>query len=154
MTNLTHSFSVYLFHASTCFDQQVLIIRKTNLYQYIIWYNTLWWVAVWWAGQEESYVVISRNVHIEISCEMKSSMFSCFMFWFLFICISSYFICSIIVFCDYWGQRVIQGFLVWCWNGVLLAGLKHTITGKFDWFMLYQMNYWYKLALLMMSTCC
>jgi hypothetical protein len=41
MTNLTHSFSMYLFHAFTCFEQQVLIIRRTSLYQYIIWYNTL-----------------------------------------------------------------------------------------------------------------
>jgi hypothetical protein len=32
MTNLTHSFSMYLFHASTCFEQQVLIIRRVNLY--------------------------------------------------------------------------------------------------------------------------
>jgi hypothetical protein len=23
----------------------VLIIRRANLYQYIIWYNTLWWVT-------------------------------------------------------------------------------------------------------------
>jgi hypothetical protein len=36
---------MHLFHASTCFEQQVLIIRRTNLYQYIIWYNTLWWVT-------------------------------------------------------------------------------------------------------------
>ena len=28
------------------FEQQVLIISRTNLYQYIIWYITLWWVAV------------------------------------------------------------------------------------------------------------
>ena len=35
-----------------CFEQQVLIIRRTNLYQYITWHNTLWWVAVWWDGQE------------------------------------------------------------------------------------------------------
>jgi hypothetical protein len=46
MTNLTHSFLMYLFHASTCFEQQVLIIRRAKLYQYIIWYNTLWWVTV------------------------------------------------------------------------------------------------------------
>jgi hypothetical protein len=45
MTNLTHTFSMYLFHASTCFEQQVLIIRRTNLCQYIIWCNTLWWVT-------------------------------------------------------------------------------------------------------------
>jgi hypothetical protein len=38
-------FSMYLFHASTCFEQQVLIIRRTNLCQHIIWYNTLWWVT-------------------------------------------------------------------------------------------------------------
>jgi hypothetical protein len=36
---------MYLFHASTCFEQQVLIIRRTNLYQYVIWYNTLRWVT-------------------------------------------------------------------------------------------------------------
>jgi hypothetical protein len=47
MTNLTHSFSTYLFHAFTCFEQQVLIIRRTKLCQYIIWYKTLWWVIVW-----------------------------------------------------------------------------------------------------------
>jgi hypothetical protein len=46
MTNLTHTFLMYLFHASTCFKQQVLIIRRTNLCQYIIWYNTFWWVSV------------------------------------------------------------------------------------------------------------
>jgi hypothetical protein len=45
MTNLTHSFSMYLFHACTCFEQQVFIIRRTSLYHYIIWYNTLWWVT-------------------------------------------------------------------------------------------------------------
>jgi hypothetical protein len=28
---------MYLFHASTCFEQQMLIIRRTNLYQNIIW---------------------------------------------------------------------------------------------------------------------
>jgi hypothetical protein len=32
MTNLTHSFLMYLFYASTCFEQQVLIIRKAKLY--------------------------------------------------------------------------------------------------------------------------
>jgi hypothetical protein len=32
MTNLTHSFLMYLFHASTCFEQQVLIIRRAKLY--------------------------------------------------------------------------------------------------------------------------
>jgi hypothetical protein len=52
MTNLTHSFSMYLFHAFTCFEQQVLIIRRTNLCQYIIWYNTLWWVTVRRVGQD------------------------------------------------------------------------------------------------------
>jgi hypothetical protein len=46
MTNLTHSLSMYLFHASTCFEQQVLIIRRIKLCQYIIWYNTVWWVTV------------------------------------------------------------------------------------------------------------
>jgi hypothetical protein len=45
MTNLMHSFLMYLFYASTCFKQQVLIIRRAKLYQYIIWYNTLWWVT-------------------------------------------------------------------------------------------------------------
>jgi hypothetical protein len=30
MTNLTHSFLMYLFHASTCFEQQVIIIRRTS----------------------------------------------------------------------------------------------------------------------------
>jgi hypothetical protein len=54
MTNLTHTLSVYLYHAFTCFKQQVLIIRRTNLCQYIIWCNTLWWVSVWRAGQEET----------------------------------------------------------------------------------------------------
>ena len=34
-------FSMYLFHASACFEQQVLIIRRIKLRQYIIWYNTL-----------------------------------------------------------------------------------------------------------------
>jgi hypothetical protein len=34
-------FSMYLFHASTCFEQQVLIIRRIKLCQYIIWYNPL-----------------------------------------------------------------------------------------------------------------
>jgi hypothetical protein len=42
---------MYLFHASTCFEQQVLIIRTTNLCQYIIWYNTLSQVTVHRAGQ-------------------------------------------------------------------------------------------------------
>ena len=37
ITNLMHSFSMCLFHASTCFEQQVLIIRRTKLYQYTIW---------------------------------------------------------------------------------------------------------------------
>jgi hypothetical protein len=46
-------FSV-LFYACTCLEQQVLIIRRTNVYQYIIWYNTLWWVTVWRAGQKVS----------------------------------------------------------------------------------------------------
>jgi hypothetical protein len=32
MTNLTHSFLTYLFHASTCFEQQVLVIRRAKLY--------------------------------------------------------------------------------------------------------------------------
>jgi hypothetical protein len=34
-------FSMYVFHASTCFEQQVLIIRRIKLCQCIIWYNTL-----------------------------------------------------------------------------------------------------------------
>jgi hypothetical protein len=67
MTNLTHSFSTYLFHASTCFEQQVLIIRRTNLYQYITWYNTptrvcytrwcidIRWSSWWWA-------LVARNM--------------------------------------------------------------------------------------------
>jgi hypothetical protein len=46
MTNLKHSFLMYLFHASTCFEQQMLIIRRAKFYYYIIWYNTLWWVTV------------------------------------------------------------------------------------------------------------
>jgi hypothetical protein len=32
MTNLMHSFLMYLFHASTRFEQQVLIIRRAKLY--------------------------------------------------------------------------------------------------------------------------
>jgi hypothetical protein len=32
MTNLTHSFLMYLFHASTCLEQQVLIIRRAKFY--------------------------------------------------------------------------------------------------------------------------
>jgi hypothetical protein len=53
MTNLMHFFSMYLFHASTCFEQQVLIIRRAYLYQSIVWYNTVWWVIVCRAGQAE-----------------------------------------------------------------------------------------------------
>jgi hypothetical protein len=53
MTNLTHSFSLYLFHASTCFEQ-VLIIRRTKFYKYIIWYDTIWWVTVRRAGTSQS----------------------------------------------------------------------------------------------------
>jgi hypothetical protein len=34
-------FSMCLFDASTCFEQQVLIIRRIKLCQYIIRYNTL-----------------------------------------------------------------------------------------------------------------
>ena len=34
-------FSIYLFHAPTSFEQQVLIIRRIKLCHYIIWYNTL-----------------------------------------------------------------------------------------------------------------
>jgi hypothetical protein len=69
MTNLTHSFSVYLFHASTCFEQQVLIIRRTNLYQYIIWYNTLWWMTVLRAGQGTS--IIHQSVLYQMMCWYK-----------------------------------------------------------------------------------
>jgi hypothetical protein len=36
---------MYLFHAPTCFEQQVLIVRRAKLCQYIIWYNTLWSVT-------------------------------------------------------------------------------------------------------------
>jgi hypothetical protein len=32
MTNLTHSFLMYLFYASICFEQQVLITRRAELY--------------------------------------------------------------------------------------------------------------------------
>jgi hypothetical protein len=32
MTNLMHSFLMYLFYACTCFEQQVLIIRRAKLY--------------------------------------------------------------------------------------------------------------------------
>jgi hypothetical protein len=32
MTNLMHSFLMYLFYVSTCFEQQVLIIRRSKLY--------------------------------------------------------------------------------------------------------------------------
>jgi hypothetical protein len=32
MTNLMHSFLMYLFYASTCFEQQVLIIGTSKLY--------------------------------------------------------------------------------------------------------------------------
>jgi hypothetical protein len=39
-------FSMYLLHASTCFEQQVLIIRRIKFYQYIIWYNTIYLVTV------------------------------------------------------------------------------------------------------------
>ena len=31
----------FYFYASTCFEQQVLIIRRFSLYQYTIWYNIL-----------------------------------------------------------------------------------------------------------------
>jgi hypothetical protein len=58
MTSLTHSFLMYLFHASTCFEQQVLIIRRAKLYQYIIWYNTLWWVTD----------VLARHVSHPLEC--------------------------------------------------------------------------------------
>jgi hypothetical protein len=34
-------FSMFLFHASTCFEQQVLIIRRIKICQEIIWYNPL-----------------------------------------------------------------------------------------------------------------
>ena len=38
-------FSLYLFYATTCFEKQVLIIRRIKLCQYIIWYNTFYWVG-------------------------------------------------------------------------------------------------------------
>ena len=39
ITNLTHfSFSVYLFHFSTCFEQPSARHQENQLYQYIIWY--------------------------------------------------------------------------------------------------------------------
>jgi hypothetical protein len=85
MTNLTRSFSMYLFHACTCFEQQVLIIRRANLYQYIIWYNTL--------------------VGDCLTCRSRGKS---------------------------WPAR-------------------QTVTHQS---VLYQMMYWYKLVLLMMSTCC
>jgi hypothetical protein len=56
---------MYLFHASTCFEQQVLIIRRTNLYQYIIWYNTLWWVT-------DVPVLTGRSERHEINKETSS----------------------------------------------------------------------------------
>ena len=31
----------FYFYTSTCFEQQVLIIRRFSLYQYTIWYNIL-----------------------------------------------------------------------------------------------------------------
>jgi hypothetical protein len=34
-------FSMYLFSTSTCFKRQALIIRREQLYQYILWCNTL-----------------------------------------------------------------------------------------------------------------
>jgi hypothetical protein len=55
MPNLTHTFSMYLFHASAGFEQLVLIIRRTNLCQYIIWYNTIWWASVCRAGTSNSH---------------------------------------------------------------------------------------------------
>jgi hypothetical protein len=48
-------FSMYLFHASTRFEQQVLIIRGIKLCQYIVWYNTLWWVTVLCAGRKPGF---------------------------------------------------------------------------------------------------
>ena len=44
-------FSKYLFHACTCFEQ-VIIIRRIKLCQYIFWYNTLYWVTVLCASRE------------------------------------------------------------------------------------------------------
>jgi hypothetical protein len=40
-TNLTHFFQCIYFSTSTCFKRQALIIRREQLYQYILWYNTL-----------------------------------------------------------------------------------------------------------------
>jgi hypothetical protein len=34
-------FQCIYFSTSTCFRRQVLIIRRQQLYQYILWYNTL-----------------------------------------------------------------------------------------------------------------
>ena len=44
-------FSMDLFHASTCLEQQVSIIRRNKLFQYIIWYNILQWATVLCAGR-------------------------------------------------------------------------------------------------------
>jgi hypothetical protein len=43
-TNLMHFFHGFqriYFSTSTCFKRQALIIRREQLYQYILWYNTL-----------------------------------------------------------------------------------------------------------------
>jgi hypothetical protein len=58
-------FLMYLFHGSTCFEQQVLIIRRSKLYQYTIWYNTLWWVTVWRAWRDPPECVIPDDVLIQ-----------------------------------------------------------------------------------------
>jgi hypothetical protein len=49
-TNLTHFFHFFqwiYFSTSTCFKRQALVIRREQLYQYILWYNTL---ARWLSG--------------------------------------------------------------------------------------------------------
>jgi hypothetical protein len=51
---------MHLFHASTRFEQQVLIIRRIKLCQYIIWYNTLYWLTVLCADRLEC--IISDDV--------------------------------------------------------------------------------------------
>jgi hypothetical protein len=41
LTHFFHFFRCIYFSASTCFKRQALIIRREQLYQYILWYNTL-----------------------------------------------------------------------------------------------------------------
>jgi hypothetical protein len=80
MTNLMHSFLMYLFYASTCFEQQMLIIRRAKLYYYIIWYNTLtplreprvWQIVSTWSSSNhiqsctasEAGSVLSGPLHV------------------------------------------------------------------------------------------